>query len=93
MSRYNLLREPWISVIIKGTGEQKDVSLLDIFRNTQDYLALAGDMKTQDFAVLRLLLSILHTVFSRYDENGNSHPGIVLDEKMRQSVPVDEDDI
>ena len=47
MSRYNLLREPWISVIIKGTGEQKDVSLLDIFRNTQDYLALAGDMKTQ----------------------------------------------
>ena len=93
MSRYNLLREPWISVIIKGTGEQKDVSLLDIFRNTQDYLALAGDMKTQDFAVLRLLLSILHTVFSRYDENGNSQPGIVLDEKMKQSVPVDEDDI
>jgi CRISPR system Cascade subunit CasA len=65
MGRYNLLDEPWISVLIDKTGEKEDVSLLDFFRNAGCYHALAGEMETQNFAVMRFLLAIIQTVFSR----------------------------
>lgn len=72
MSRFNLLDEPWISVIVDEKGHNKLVSITDVFKNASEYKALAGDMKTQDFALLRILLAVLHTVFSRYDIQGNS---------------------
>ena len=72
MSRFNLLDEPWISVIVDEKGHDKLVSMTDVFKHSSEYKALAGDMKTQDFAVLRVLLAVLHTVFSRYDIQGNS---------------------
>ncbi|EIK83050.1 type I-E CRISPR-associated protein Cse1/CasA [Gardnerella sp. KA00603] len=72
MSRFNLLDEPWISVIVDEKGHNKLVSITDVFKNAYEYKALAGDMKTQDFALLRILLALLHTVFSRYDIHGNS---------------------
>ncbi|MFU0571952.1 type I-E CRISPR-associated protein Cse1/CasA [Gardnerella vaginalis] len=72
MSRFNLLDEPWISVIVDEKGRNKLVSMTDVFKHASEYKALAGDMKTQDFAMLRVLLAALHTVFSRYDIQGNS---------------------
>lgn len=72
MSRFNLLDEPWISVIVDEKGHNKLVSMTDVFKHASEYKALAGDMKTQDFASLRVLLAALHTVFSRYDIQGNS---------------------
>lgn len=72
MSRFNLLDEPWISVIVDKKGHNKLVSITDVFKHASEYKALAGDMKTQDFALLRILLAVLHTVFSRYDIQGNS---------------------
>ena len=72
MSRFNLLDEPWISVIVDKKGHNKLVSITDLFKHASEYKALAGDMKTQDFALLRILLAVLHTVFSRYDIRGNS---------------------
>lgn len=72
MSRFNLLDEPWISVIVDEKGHNKLVSMTDVFKHASEYKALAGDMKTQDFALLRILLAVLHTVFSRYDIQGNS---------------------
>lgn len=72
MSRFNLLDEPWISVIVDEKGHNKLVSITDVFKNASEYKALAGDMKTQDFALLRVLLAAIHTVFSRYDIQGNS---------------------
>lgn len=72
MSRFNLLDEPWISVIVDEKGHNKLVSITDVFKHASEYKALAGDMKTQDFALLRILLAVLHTVFSRYDIQGNS---------------------
>ena len=93
MGRYNLLREPWITVVTLETGIQKNISLLDLFSHAEEYQTLAGDMETQDFAVLRLLLSVLHTVFSRFDASGEPYFCIDLDEKMKQFAPVDEDDL
>ncbi len=93
MSRFNLLDEPWISVVYDDRGATKEVSLLDLFQNAHNYKDLAGDTKTQDFAVLRVLLAVLHTVFSRFDAEGNVHEYLEVDDRFNQLKPVDEDDV
>ena len=92
MGRFNLLEEPWIAVAEGDSGRKKEVSMLELFRNAQHYRKLAGEMETQNFATLRLLLSVLQTVFSRYDFDGNVLPGIILDENGIQTEPLDTDE-
>lgn len=92
MSRFNLLEEDWIAVMTDNKGTVEEVSLIDLFKNAHNYLRLAGDMPTQDFAVLRILLAVLHTVFSRFDAEGNPYPYIALDKNYKQLEEVDEDD-
>lgn len=70
---FNLLDEPWIRVIDKECSIH-EVSLIDVFKHAHTYKDLCGELPTQDFAMLRLLLAVLHTVFSRYDVNGNGLP-------------------
>ena len=93
LGRYNLLEESWIPVVEAKNSESKKVSLIEIFENAEKYTDIATDTKTQDFAITRLLLAILQTVFSRFDYYGNPHEGIELDEKFRQVNDIDEDDI
>lgn len=93
MGRFNLLDEPWIRVMTVDSGEMKEVSLLEVFQHADKYIDLAGEMKTQDFAVLRTMLAVLHTVFSRFDADGRAYEWIELDEKYRQMADVEEDDI
>ena len=64
---FNLLEEPWIKVL-DGECRIHEVSLTDLFEQAHIYRDLCGELPTQDFAVLRLLLAVLHTVFSRYDK-------------------------
>lgn len=92
MGEFNLLTEPWISVITDERGKTEEVSLIDVFKNADKYISLAGEMKAQDFAVMRVLLSVLHTVFSRFDGDGNPYDYLELDEMFRQKADVDEDD-
>lgn len=91
MSRFNLLDEPWITVIMSDSGAQKNVSLSEVFRDAQKIRCLAGDTKTQDFAVLRLLLAVVQTVFSRVDASGEAYTYLELDERMRPEEPAEED--
>ena len=93
MGRFSLLDEPWISVFVDKTGEKKDVSMCEFFRNAGSFYSLAGEMETQNYAVMRFLLSVIQTVFSRFDYQGNTLYGIKLDERWKQTVPVDEDDL
>lgn len=78
---FNLLHEPWIMVMGKD-GETREVSLLELFGDAEDYQSLAGELPTQDVAILRLLLAILHAVFGRFGINGNfavpESPGAAL---------------
>ena len=67
---FNLLHEPWIMVMGKE-GETKEVSMLEAFQHAHQYKQLAGELPTQDVAVMRLLLAVLHAVFARYDEKGS----------------------
>ncbi len=92
MSKFNLLDEPWISVVTDYKGKTELVSLREFFQNAHNYIDLAGDMPTQDFAVLRFLLAILHTVFSRYDANGDVYEWIDVNDRMQQVENVDEED-
>lgn len=93
MSRFNLLDEKWISVIVEKNGKSEEVSLIELFQNCHKYYALAGDTKTQDFAVMRVLLAILHTVFSRFNSTGDEYGYFELDEKYLQIEKIDEDSI
>lgn len=66
---FNLVTEPWIQVRGMDASLQ-EVSMLELFRNAHNYQALAGEVPTQDAAILRFLLAVLHTVFSRFNEDG-----------------------
>ena len=91
MSEFNLIDEPWISVVTDYKGTTKLVGLKEFFENAQNYIALAGDMPTQDFAVMRFLLAILHTVFSRYDASGKVYDEIEVNDRMQQVANVDDE--
>jgi len=70
---FNLLHEPWI-LVMKHDGQTEEVSLLDVFRQAHLWRGLAGELRTQDVAILRLLLAVLHAVFARYDVSGDFKP-------------------
>ncbi len=70
---FNLLHEPWIPAM-RPNGDVEEVSLPDIFRRAPEFVRLAGELPTQDVALLRLLLAVLHAVFGRYDLSGTYAP-------------------
>lgn len=70
---FNLLHENWL-LVRKSDGSTEEVSLLNLFRHAHEYQGLAGELPTQDVAILRLLLAILHAVFRRYDPEGKFNP-------------------
>ncbi|MDO5649794.1 MAG: type I-E CRISPR-associated protein Cse1/CasA [Gallicola sp.] len=88
MGRFNLLYEPWISVMADARGKIENVSLIDLFKNAHKYYRLAGETPAQDFAILRFLLAIMHTVFSRFDAQGEKFEWIDLDEKFIQTNEI-----
>lgn len=70
---FNLLDEPWVRVLCPDCTV-REVSLTDALLHAHEYNGLAGELPTQDVAVLRLLLAVLHTVFSRVDAQGENAP-------------------
>lgn len=60
---FNLLDESWVRVITPEC-EIREVSLTDAIVHSHEYSGLCGELPTQDVAVMRLLLAVLHTVFS-----------------------------
>lgn len=80
---FNLLDEPWIRVMLPNFT-QKELSLTDVLLKAHEIRDLAGELPAQDTAVLRLLLAVLHTVFSRCDENGDAYEIEEPDEALRR---------
>lgn len=76
---FNLLEEPWIRVMKKDCTIE-ECSLTQALLNSHEYLRLSGELPTQDVAILRLLLAVLHTVFYRVDTDGQEDP--IEDEKQ-----------
>ena len=78
---FNLLTEPWIRVRLRD-NTVREVSLTEALVSAQDYVDLAGEMPTQNAAVLRLLLAVLFTVFSRVDAKGEPRPLMQSDDAL-----------
>ncbi|MBX7267375.1 type I-E CRISPR-associated protein Cse1/CasA [Micromonospora sp. Llam7] len=56
---FSLVDEAWIPVL-DAAGQRRDVSLLGVFEQAGEVRTLAGELPTQNFAILRLALAILH---------------------------------
>lgn len=56
---FNLLDEPWI-VALASDGQERQVSILELFAGAPRLSAIGGDVPTQAFAITRLLLAFLH---------------------------------
>ncbi|MFJ1560948.1 type I-E CRISPR-associated protein Cse1/CasA [Streptomyces mirabilis] len=56
---FDLTTEPWIGVL-KCDGSQEELSLRQVFARAAEVRRLAGDLPTQEFALLRLLLAVAH---------------------------------
>lgn len=67
---FNLLHEKWI-LASDSQNTLGSFSILEIFERAHELKSLSGELPTQDIAILRLLLSVLHTVFYRYSPNGD----------------------
>lgn len=70
---FNLLDEPWIRVMTHDR-QIRELSLTQALLQSHEYRRLAGELPTQDVAILRLLLAVLHTVFYRVDLDGADDP-------------------
>ena len=64
--------EKWVLKKLQKEHEIKELSLTDALLYSHEYVDLAGELKAQDIAVLRLCLAVLHTVFYRYNVDGES---------------------
>lgn len=80
---FNLLDEKWIRVI-RPDAVTEEVSLTDALIHAHEYADLAGELPTQDVAVLRLLLAVLHTVFSRVDCQGREAPFTMAQDALKR---------
>nr|WP_067466091.1 type I-E CRISPR-associated protein Cse1/CasA [Actinomadura macra] len=58
---FDLTRQAWIPVV-GADGTSSMVSLREVFVQARTLRRIAGDLPTQDFALIRLLLAILHDV-------------------------------
>ncbi|WNI23811.1 type I-E CRISPR-associated protein Cse1/CasA [Streptomyces sp. ITFR-16] len=56
---FDLVSRPWLPVQ-RTDGTADELSLLDVFSRATTVRRLVGDVPTQEFALLRLLLAILH---------------------------------
>ncbi|MFF1794404.1 type I-E CRISPR-associated protein Cse1/CasA [Kitasatospora sp. NPDC058263] len=56
---FDLTVEPWLAVHLLQGGE-RELSLREVFAQAGTIARLSGDVPTQDFALLRLLLAVLH---------------------------------
>lgn len=70
---FNLLDEKWI-LVRKSDCTVDELSLTDALLKSHEYVELAGELPTQNVSILRLMLAVLHTVFSRYSPQGEPSP-------------------
>lgn len=86
---FNLLDEPWIQVITTD-GAPATLSLLDVFRDASQIRRIAGELPTQDAAVLRLLLAILYRAVPMADGDEESLTEVWGEWWNDRALPLDQ---
>lgn len=57
---FDLVERPWIMVHRRGDGRVEEVSIRELFARAGEFRTILGEVPTQSFALVRLLLAILH---------------------------------
>lgn len=70
---FNLVDEAWIRALCQDY-RLEELSLRELLLRAHEFRDLAGEMATQDMAMLRLLLAILHSIFAKINLEGNEEP-------------------
>lgn len=85
---FNLLNEPWIRVV-NCAGKTEEVSLRELFSRASGIRRLAGEMHTQDFAVLRVALAILYRAFD-FDDDFDDNQDRWTEAWQSKELPLEE---
>ncbi|QMU18110.1 type I-E CRISPR-associated protein Cse1/CasA [Streptomyces pristinaespiralis] len=56
---FGLTTQPWIPVL-RGDGTQDELSLREVFAQAAGLRRIVGDLPTQEFALVRLMLAVVH---------------------------------
>ena len=64
---FNLVDEPWIKVRLTNL-ESDVVSLRELFHRSSEIARIAGELPTQDFAILRVALAVLYSALDSDDD-------------------------
>ncbi|GAA3505622.1 type I-E CRISPR-associated protein Cse1/CasA [Streptomyces prasinosporus] len=56
---FDLTGRPWIQVV-RSNGSQEELSLRQVFEQAGELRRVLGDLATQEFALIRLLLAVAH---------------------------------
>ncbi|MFH9862345.1 type I-E CRISPR-associated protein Cse1/CasA [Streptomyces sp. NPDC017202] len=64
---FDLTDQPWIGVL-RRDGTQAELSLREVFAQADDVRRIVGDLPTQEFALLRLLLAVAHDALDGPDD-------------------------
>ncbi|WP_186779838.1 type I-E CRISPR-associated protein Cse1/CasA [Streptomyces salinarius] len=56
---FDLTSQPWIGVL-RCDGSQDELSLRQVFAQADDLRCIVGDLATQEFSLVRLLLAVVH---------------------------------
>ena len=67
MKNINLVDDPWIEVLDTKFNQQT-VSIKELLQNATNYYMIAGETKSQDLSIMRLVLAILTKVYA--SDNG-----------------------
>ena len=80
---FNLADEPWIRVMTADCSVH-EVSLTEALTEAHAFKKLSGEMEAQNVALLRLLVAVTHTVFSRVNPEGDEEPVETAEEALRR---------
>lgn len=83
---FNLVDEPWIVIQTAG-GSTDTVGLRDLFHNAHRIQRVRGDLATQDFAVLRVVLAIYYRAV--LSTAGNDYDMVDVEDLWGGGLPVD----
>lgn len=69
---FDLTREPWL--LVRFDDGVREVSLREAFAQAHDIRSVVGELPTQSFALVRLLLAILHSAVRPIIDSGGITP-------------------
>ncbi|MCN9240667.1 type I-E CRISPR-associated protein Cse1/CasA [Streptomyces sp. RY43-2] len=64
---FDLTSRPWIGVL-RCNGSEDELSLSEVFAQADDLRQIVGDLATQEFALVRLLLAVAHDALDGPDD-------------------------